>query len=472
MPCRRVVFECRCGWTVPGQWLAVVGSVSQLGQWDVNRSVRLQTTASSFPIWSSPDVWLDEGGDSANVEFKFVVAGPGAGGVVWEQLPSNRRIHRRGESVCYRACFGEERHEEVPLPSPNTPSRAQAHEATWMGRSRESFSSSLKRLSSGLDLSPNSLTVPALSPGEGNCTQLLGPSGSTVSSPNSTSGPLGALVEGNSAAPSWGAKLELVKGIVRSAGDGTSLAKASAEQLVSAIDALCYAGVYTEFVRQGAISCKEDGRHFRPNRHANLSRDVFTHLEMLLQAVGARDDDLAAALRLVVRAIPPALPSFAEAFRVAQPLTRIRNIAHRDDIPMELKNEIKHTIQNKLHRCAGPEDLETTKNLLQRVHANRVQYSGGFVSELEAFYDELSAFFNQSDLCQRLREMRNGESPRAVEAIDRYLDAKSRSDEPGASPTKLLLTLGLATELRLVLALQLREAGQVQEGEMQHVQNK
>ncbi|XP_022586794.2 phosphoglucan, water dikinase, chloroplastic [Cyclospora cayetanensis] len=493
-----VVFECRCGWTVPGQWLAVVGSASQLGAWDVSRAVKLQTSASSFPVWSSGDVWLSEpagrggpqGAPDAPVEFKFLVGDLEGSAVIWEQLPCNRRLLQRGFSsgVRYRASFGEEAHEEIPL-APSSPAPAktqqqqQQHEATWMGRSRESFSSSLKRLASGVDLSPqsvsgggggpSSLCAAPEGPPSPSCTQLLGPGGPpAASSPSGTSRALKALAEGNASAPSWGAKLELVKRTVAAAGDGISLARASPEQLVAAIDALCYAGIYTEFVRQGAVSCQEDGRHFRPNRHANLSRDVSVHLELLLQAVGSRGDDLASALRLVIRSIPPALPSFADAFRAAQPLTRIRNIAHRDDIPMDLKNEIKHTIQNKLHRCAGPEDLETTRNLLQRIQADRSRYSVGFVSELETFYGELCAFFNQADLCQRLRELRAGESPRTAEAIDRYLDAKARSDAPGASPTKLLLTLGLATDLRIVLTLQLRDAGQVPEGEMQHTQNK
>jgi hypothetical protein len=30
-----------------------------------------------------------------------------------------------------------------------------------------------------------------------------------------------------------------------------------------------------------------------------------------------------------------------------------RDIAHRNDIPKDLKDEIKHTLQNKLHRSAG-----------------------------------------------------------------------------------------------------------------------
>ncbi len=47
------------------------------------------------------------------------------------------------------------------------------------------------------------------------------------------------------------------------------------------------------------------------------------------------------------------LPSFTEEYTASTPLTRIRDIAHRNDIPHELKQTIKHTIQNKLHRNAG-----------------------------------------------------------------------------------------------------------------------
>ena len=46
------------------------------------------------------------------------------------------------------------------------------------------------------------------------------------------------------------------------------------------------------------------------------------------------------------------------------PLTRIRDIAHRNDIPHDLKNEIKHRLQNKLHRCAEPNDLKTCEEIL------------------------------------------------------------------------------------------------------------
>ena len=46
----------------------------------------------------------------------------------------------------------------------------------------------------------------------------------------------------------------------------------------------------------------------------------------------------------IVRSIKAYLPSFADQFMVNVPMTRIRDIAHRNDIPKDLKNEIKHTL--------------------------------------------------------------------------------------------------------------------------------
>lgn len=40
---------------------------------------------------------------------------------------------------------------------------------------------------------------------------------------------------------------------------------------------------------------------------------------------------------LVLRRIQPRLPSFSEQFTQSVPLTRIRDIAHRNDIPHDLK---------------------------------------------------------------------------------------------------------------------------------------
>ncbi len=58
---------------------------------------------------------------------------------------------------------------------------------------------------------------------------------------------------------------------------------------------------------------------------------------------------------MAARRMHARLPSISGEFRQSVPLTRIRDIAHRGDIPHDIKQEIKHTLQNKLHRCAGEE---------------------------------------------------------------------------------------------------------------------
>jgi phosphoglucan,water dikinase len=60
-----------------------------------------------------------------------------------------------------------------------------------------------------------------------------------------------------------------------------------------------------------------------------------------------------AASVMAARRMHARLPSISGEFRQSVPLTRIRDIAHRNDIPQDVKQEIKHTLQNKLHRSAG-----------------------------------------------------------------------------------------------------------------------
>jgi hypothetical protein len=50
-------------------------------------------------------------------------------------------------------------------------------------------------------------------------------------------------------------------------------------------------------------------------------------------------------VRVAARLMLPLLPSFADQFNTAVPLTRIRDIAHRNDMPHELKQEIKHKVR-------------------------------------------------------------------------------------------------------------------------------
>lgn len=58
------------------------------------------------------------------------------------------------------------------------------------------------------------------------------------------------------------------------------------------------------------------------------------------------------------------------------------------------QQEIKHTIQNKLHRNAGPEDLIATEAMLARITKNPGEYSEAFVEQFKIFHRELKDFFN------------------------------------------------------------------------------
>ncbi|CAK9138210.1 unnamed protein product [Ilex paraguariensis] len=186
------------------------------------------------------------------------------------------------------------------------------------------------------------------------------------------------LVEGDQNARNWWRKLEVVRELV-------------AENVENGhrLEALIYSAIYLKWINTGQIPCFEDGGHHRPNRHAEISRLIFRELER----ISCRKDTSPQEI-LVILKIHPCLPSFKAEFTASVPLTRIRDIAHRNDIPHDLKQEIKHTIQNKLHRNAGPEDLVATEAMLARISKNPGAYSEAFVEQFKIFHSELKDFFN------------------------------------------------------------------------------
>ena len=101
-------------------------------------------------------------------------------------------------------------------------------------------------------------------------------------------------------------------------------------------------------------------------------------------------------------------------------MTRIRDIAHRNDIPQDLKKEIKHTLQNKIHRNAGPEDLIAVDAMLKRltVDAHYGQYNHDFVHEFCLFAAELKKFFNATGALERIDALRPSVEPDAQAQID------------------------------------------------------
>jgi phosphoglucan,water dikinase len=240
---------------------------------------------------------------------------------------------------------------------------------------------------------------------------------------------------------------------------------------VQAVDDLASAAVYLQWVSTGVIECSESGGHQRPNRAANVARGIFINIERALgDAYG--NAGVEEAPRLAARRVLPWLPSFSGQFTCAVPLTRIRDIAHRNDIPHDVKQEIKHTIQNKLHRNAGPEDLVATEKMLARITSRPGEFNDSFVNEFRIFHAELKDFFNARTTMERLDAIEAGldESGKgslgALRAAKGALDAASPQalqawaagaggGTPGAASARerelALATLHAATSLRASL---------------------
>lgn len=223
-------------------------------------------------------------------------------------------------------------------------------------------------------------------------------------------GPALHLVEGDKNAKNWWQKLEVVRSLVSGEFGNTERLKT-----------LVYISVYLKWIRTGQIACCEDAKHYSLDQHAEISRKIFAELERII-------DDRSASLReiLVVRKILPSLPAFKVQYTASDPLTRIRDIAHRNDIPQDLKKEIEHTLQSKLDRSAGPEDLVATEALLSRVNQKPGEYSEVFVEELKFFYTELKDFFNAGSLTEQLEGLRPliDEDTQAISA--HFLSSKDR----------------------------------------------
>ncbi|KFM23575.1 Phosphoglucan, water dikinase, chloroplastic [Auxenochlorella protothecoides] len=231
------------------------------------------------------------------------------------------------------------------------------------------------------------------------------------------------IVNGDRDAGSWLQKLAVAE----------KLLVQSAPRLRPRLDAVAAAYVYLQWVGNGTLACAESGGHHRPNHHAELARSMFRSLEWVL-AEGGKDGE-AQALALLARRLQAYLPSFDAAYTASTPLTRIRDIAHRNDIPHELKQEIKHTIQNKLHRNAGPEDLVATEAMLRRITRHPGEYPDAFVGEFRRFHAELSDFFSAGSLTDSLAALRPslGDDPSDIQIVERFLEAKRKLEAAGSS---------------------------------------
>ncbi len=197
---------------------------------------------------------------------------------------------------------------------------------------------------------------------------------------------------------------------------------------------LVFLAIYLRFIGTGEVLTGEDVGHYRPSHHARISRHIHEELSRIASSENA----------FIIRKIYTWLPSFDSTFMRAEPLTLIRDIAHRNDIPKDLKQEIKHTLQNKLHRSAGPEDMVTSTGLLERITAPGAGYSSSFITEFKRFHEELREFFNARSLQEQLDALYHKVGGEEKGMIRRFLEEKEKAE----TPEELMAVLELLTRLR------------------------
>jgi phosphoglucan,water dikinase len=366
--------------------LVVVGSDKSLGAWNPDDAARL--------TWSEGDVWVGAVIVESAVgveEFKLVVEKPHGGGYEWEEC-ENRVLTASGVPLMVTGTLGGDVQvaaEDGSAPKASAPPAATTHAP----------------IPSSIDIPPsfdlNTDPPPEPTPvmnsanaWRGQQTQWMQhrdesmeafqmdivknrvPEDYVASRPHLTPATKKVL-EGSREAPSYLNKLELVQSIV---GQGHALS----------VEKLAATSTFLRWIAAGHIECAEDGHHHRPDRPAVVSRDVFINLETvagLNPLYGKHGAPVSSVERQIMRHLHPWLPSFSSEFTCSVPMTRIRDIAHRNDIPQDLKKEIKHTLQNKIHRNAGPEDLIAVDAMLRRitVEAHDGQYNQDFVNEFCLF---------------------------------------------------------------------------------------
>ncbi|KAK6115543.1 hypothetical protein DH2020_007812 [Rehmannia glutinosa] len=342
-----------------GEHIAILGSVKELGSW--KNKVMMDWTENGWVC----DFELKS--NEEPVECKFVIVGKDKEKLIWEN-GDNRVLKFPGKGSFNVVCRWDKTNEQVEI----LPWEEEDEEESENGNVVNAALEETVTTSSFVE-------------------QWQGKDVSFVRSKDhfdaeknrkwDTSGLEGIslkLVEGDRSARNWWRKLEVVRDlVVENIEDEKRL------------EALTYSAIYLKWINTGQIPCFEDGGHHRPNRHAEISRLIFRELER----ISSRKDTSLQEI-LVIRKIHPCLPSFKAEFTASVPLTRIRDIAHRNDIPHDLKQEIKHTIQNKLHRNAGPEDLIATEAMLARITKKPGEYSEAFVEQFKIFHRELKDFFN------------------------------------------------------------------------------
>lgn len=387
-----------CEKTSWGEEVAVLGSWNS---WNKNNITKLRTTSDLFPKWHT-QLQLADQLSGKSIEYKYVIVKDGAVSR-WEGKPGMpNRVALIQSQTSVSDVFGK---------IPTSPSNLH-HSPSQLASTSKSTSNSPVSVHAAMLTTPHVASLDSLE-----------------------SSILRITVERKS----WRQRLSYIRSLFTD-----PEVAADVNFHTHSIDALATVSIYLTFLASGQLKCEEDGGHYRPNHHANEARQIESALSAITHTVLQQDRESVpttstAYLPYVIRKIFPQLPSYSSQFTASVPLTRIRDIAHRGDIPHDLKQEIKHTLQNKLHRCAGPEDLQTSARLLERI--NHGHYNEAFKEQFNIFHAELRAFFNASSLHDRLHYLQNNSNTQAVATLSSTLLAIKQANRGPITQLELLSKL-------------------------------
>ena len=400
-------FQVECKETQLGEEVYIVGNSNELGNWNVNNSKKLFTDSNKFPIWESHPIQFQS---KSQLEYKYIIKNK-SNNVKWENFDGNRSLNCSSlENVEYLindGKFSNKSNQKINKLN-EAPSQHNGHQ-----KKQNPIKKKSKKMHNNNNHKSNNYQYVNKNADEyvksrreeiknADIKQL-----NYKSDTNNINGDIkdfiNLLVQKNDEKKTWREKLACTCELINEHYNN--------DQIVSLIAAYLY------FVNSGQIKCSEDGTHFRPNhssQHAfNIFKRLYKHIFDNSEQINENS------FSVVARSILRNLPSFNDQFMVSVPLTRIRDIAHRSDIPHDLKQEIKHKLQNKLHRNAAPDDLVVCEYFINKI--KDADYSEAFKKEFYIFYDELKEFFNSNNLenlLNKFKDISQENSSKTQEVID------------------------------------------------------
>ncbi|MEH2177237.1 DUF1796 family putative cysteine peptidase [Nostoc sp.] len=77
-------------YTQTGESIGLVGSIPELGLWDISKCVHLRTSGDRYPLWWTDEIDIQESGGQQRVEYKYVLLDAN-GNAQWESLLDTNR---------------------------------------------------------------------------------------------------------------------------------------------------------------------------------------------------------------------------------------------------------------------------------------------------------------------------------------------------------------------------------------------